>query len=394
MTDARPAIPALARQVRPGGQSVAVNARPSLGEPPYARDSTLPAAPGCGPAAKAAYDELPDGVVVVGANWRVLSLNVAGARMLGRDAASAAGCTIEEVLPLVDENGQRWWARLRPAAGLPAVTRQPERLLTLEPDETGLFVTARFIRAGGRLQRTLICFRHTTARDRHEGGRAELISTVAHELRSPLTSVRGFTATVLAQWDRFGDEQKKLMLETVSADADRLARMLSELLDVSRIDSGRLELHRQVVDLAATVRRNFAGRVASGELEGRFVLHLHGVLPDMWLDPDKIEQVVGNLVENAIRHGAGTVTVEIAPAGDGAEVTITDEGDGINDEHLSRVFAKFWRSASHSSGSGLGLYIAKGIVEAHGGRITAGRAPGGGARLRFTLPAGTPMFAL
>ena len=87
-----------------------------------------------------------------------------------------------------------------------------------------------------------------------ERSRAELISTVAHELRSPLTSVKGFTATLLAKWDRFTDDQKRLMLETVDADADRVTRLITELLDISRIDSGRLEVRRQPVDIAAAVR--------------------------------------------------------------------------------------------------------------------------------------------
>jgi signal transduction histidine kinase len=111
----------------------------------------------------------------------------------------------------------------------------------------------------------------------------------------------------------------------------------------------------------------------------------------MWLDPDKMAQVVGNLVENALRHGDGTVTVTINAVDDGADVTVADEGDGIATEAVGRIFTKFWRGGGRG-GTGLGLYIAKGIVDAHGGSIEAGRAPGGGALLRFSLPAGTPSF--
>ena len=139
------------------------------------------------------------------------------------------------------------------------------------------------------------------------------MSTVAHELRSPLTSVKGFTATLLAKWHRFNDDQKRVMLETVNADADRVTRLITELLDVSRIEAGRLEMRRQVVDLAEEVRKVIAGRVAAGEPAERFRFETRGELPEMWLDPDKMGQILGNLVENAVRHGAGTVTIVVEP---------------------------------------------------------------------------------
>ncbi len=226
------------------------------------------------------------------------------------------------------------------------------------------------------------------------------MSTVAHELRSPLTSVKGFTATLLARWERFTDEQKKVMLQTVNADADRVTRLLTELLDVSRIDAGRLEVRKQVVDVPAAVRRTVAGRVAGGEPEERFVVEVTGGLPELWADPDKLDQVLGNLVENALRHGDGTITTTVGPwTGDapggsavlGVEVVVADEGDGIPEETAARVFTRFWRG-NRRGGTGLGLYIVKGLVEAHGGRVEVRRAPSGGAAFRFVLPTGTPDF--
>ena len=118
------------------------------------------------------------------------------------------------------------------------------------------------------------------ARRPQERSHAELISTVAHELRSPLTSVKGFTATLLAKWDRFTDDQKRLMLETVDADADRVTRLITELLDISRIESGRLEVRRQAVDLAAAVRAPRRRHVTPAEAADRFTrAHRHGRCP-------------------------------------------------------------------------------------------------------------------
>ena len=104
-----------------------------------------------------------------------------------------------------------------------------------------------------------------------------------------------------------------------------------------------------------------------------------------------MDQILGNLVENAVRHGAGTVTVVVEPAAgtDAVTVFVQDQGEGIAPDLASRVFRQFWRG-KRRGGTGLGLYIVKGLVEAHGGTISVGRAPGGGAEFRFTMPAGTP----
>jgi signal transduction histidine kinase len=112
----------------------------------------------------------------------------------------------------------------------------------------------------------------------------------------------------------------------------------------------------------------------------------------VWADPDKVGQVVGNIVENALRHGSGTVRIMLAAEGDSARVTVSDEGEGISAEALPRIFTKFWRDAKRG-GTGLGLFIAKGIVEAHGGVIEAGSAEAGGARIGFALPIGAPGHA-
>jgi signal transduction histidine kinase len=342
-------------------------------------------------------DDLPDGLVVADGDARVIIFNAAAERMTRIPAGQAIGRDFRDVLPLHDAEGRDWWKCLAPYDGLATRTRHPERSLFL-PDGTELLVTAAYRRDGhGDVERFTMSLRDAAHRARQERDRADLVSTVAHELRSPLTSVKGFTATLLAKWHRFNDDQKRVMLETVNADADRVTRLITELLDVSRIESGRLEMHRQVVDLPEEVRKVIAGRVAAGDPEDRFRFEVRGELPEMWLDPDKIDQILGNLLENAVRHGAGTVTIVVEPDAhkEGAAVSVRDEGQGIPPEAAQRVFRQFWRGpgGNRRGGTGLGLYIVKGLVEAHGGAIGVRSAPGGGAEFRFTLPAGAPDYA-
>ena len=342
-------------------------------------------------------DELPDGLVVADDVGRVIVFNRAAARLTSLAAEEAVGKFVSDVLPFRDPDGRDWWVFVDPYHGLATRTRHPERSLYLT-DGTELLVSVGYVRDGrnGPVRRLVISIRGAQQRARLERSRAELVSTVAHELRSPLTSVKGFTATLLAKWGRFTDDQKRVMLETVNADADRVTRLITELLDVSRIESGRMEVHRQLVDIPDRAMKIIAGRVAAGEPEDRFRLQAAANLPDTWLDADKIDQILGNLVENAVRHGAGIVTVVVERArigGDQAEavaVSVRDQGEGIPPEVAPRVFRQFWRG-KRRGGTGLGLYIVKGLVEALGGDITVDRAPGGGAEFRFIVPAGAPV---
>ena len=378
-----------------------ISSRASSAPRPAGPSGTSPLPEGPVPIGSLVFaDELPDGVVVADEVGRIVVFNRVAARLTGLDPAEVIGKFVFDVLPLRDADGRDWWVYADPYGGLPTRTRHPERSLYLA-DGTEILVSIGYVRedrvkGGPRgprpVRRLVISLRGAQQRERLERSRAELVSTVAHELRSPLTSVKGFTATLLNKWGRFTDDQKRVMLETVNADADRVTRLITELLDVSRIESGRMEVHRQLVDLPDRARKIIAGRVAAGDAEDRFRLEVLGGLPETWLDADKIDQILGNLVENAVRHGAGIVTIVIEPAliDDvvAAAVSVRDQGEGISPEVAPRVFRQFWRG-KRRGGTGLGLYIVKGLVEAHGGTIGVRRAPGGGAEFRFIVPAGT-----
>lgn len=347
-------------------------------------------------------DDLPDGVVVADGAGRITLVNAAAERVLGQRASELLGEDVRVALPLQDTEGARWWAETDPWSGLATRTGHRERLLLLPGEESPreVYVTARYVRRErlGPVEKVVLGLRDAVSRQRAQIEHGVLVSTVAHELRSPLTSVKGFTATLLRRWDRFTDDQKRLMLETIEHDADRVTRLITELLDISRIDAGRLQVRRQPVDVVATAHRHVERMVASGHARSRFVVSADGRLPEVWADPDRVDQVLANLLENAVRHGDGTVTMEImATEQEGAEgglvpavaVVVSDEGDGIAEEDMQRVFTRFWHG-SRRGGTGLGLYLVRGLVEAHGGHVQVGRAPTGGAQFRFTLPAGAP----
>ena len=342
-------------------------------------------------------EAVPDGLVVADDEASVVYVNRRAASIVGQDVADMLGQDIRKVLPLQDSDARSWWTCTDPWNGLNIRSGHRERLLILQGGHEVL-VTARYVRPGRNqpVTQVVLSLRDAESRRRAEASNAALISTVAHELRSPLTSVKGFSSTLLHRWERFTDDQKRLMLQTIEADADRVTRLITELLDISRIDAGRLQVRRQPVDVVSAVKRHIERFVASGHERERFVLEAAPHLPETWADPDRLDQILANLMENAVRHGDGTVSLSVMPSTqNGSEaiaVTVSDQGEGIAPENYSLVFTRFWRSGRRG-GTGLGLYIVRGLVEAHGGHIELGRGPTGGASFRFVLPAATPDFA-
>jgi signal transduction histidine kinase len=332
-------------------------------------------------------DALPDGVVLADETGTVTHVNTTAARLLR--TSDGVGKPLGDVVALQDRAGNHWLECTEPYGGLSTRSQLTEQAWYLS-DGTELLVTARMLReaAGGPVHRVAVSLRSARARERLDRERSDLVATVAHELRSPLTGVKGFVATLLSKWEKLNDDQKKMMLETVNVDADRLTRLIAELLDVARIDTGRLSLYPRPHDFVQAVERVVASvRAGTGR---EIAFRVDGQLPLVSADPDKLAQVITNLVDNAIRHGDGQVTLTASPIADdtpyaGVQLHVDDEGEGISPDIRSRVFTKFWKHGTRG-GSGLGMYIIHGLVTAHGGSVEIGDSPSGGARITIRWP--------
>ena len=336
---------------------------------------------------------LPDPALVIAPDGRVIQCTELAARLLRTTADEVVGKPVSDAVPLADESGTDWWKCALPLdldpVRYPRIPGQDLVLTTADGRTRPVTLTAtRMAGDDGSLAGLIVLLRRGEVRQRLEMARSDLVSTVSHEIRSPLTSVKGFVKTLLAKWDRFNDEQKKQMLATVNEDADRVTRLLGELLDVSRIDAGRLQLRRQMINVPAIAER-VAERLRTADEGHDIAVDFPEDFPQLYADPDKVEQVLTNLVENALKYGAGRTSIVGTVGESDVTVVVSDQGKGIPAQYLAPIFTKFFRRAGERrTGTGLGLYISKGIVEAHRGRIWATSEEGQGANMHFTLPQG------
>lgn len=230
----------------------------------------------------------------------------------------------------------------------------------------------------------------------------EFVSTVSHELRTPLTSIKGFADTILRAGDRLDVSQQKRYIGIIKDQADRLTRLVEDLLAVSRLESRKLQLTIRAIDLEQAVQRVVRNLSDKAE-KHHIVTRIAPGIPAVWADADRLEQILTNLIDNAIKYSPAGTTVTIsarsidrnaedANSHEMVEFAVNDQGGGISKEHLPEIFQKFGRLDNplvrQTEGTGLGLYITKSLVLALGGHITVGSETGS-TTFTVRLPAAT-----
>ena len=357
------------------------------------------------------FEEAPVGIGHVSTDGRWLKLNERLSQMLGAPASELIGRGIGE---LIDESGarevQRALARLNAgeiefyadehslASGSSwAVLRLvPAREASRNP--MGYIVVADDITDRKRLELE----RAHLVQELRQGIRVrdEFLSIAAHELKTPVTPLRLQTTSVLRTVEKTGGlpepEQLLRQLQAIDKAAVRLEALVDKLLDVSQMSVGRLVLQPETIDLAA-LAADALERLRVSERTHPVQLSLDAPEPVVgnW-DRVRLEQVIMNLVQNAIRYGDGKpVKISVAAVEGNAVLTVSDQGPGIPPEQQQRIFERFERAAPvrHFGGFGLGLWIVRQLVEAHGGRVTLASPAGGGTRFTVSLPlaaTGTP----
>ncbi|MDQ1488825.1 MAG: two-component system, OmpR family, sensor histidine kinase KdpD [Actinomycetota bacterium] len=221
--------------------------------------------------------------------------------------------------------------------------------------------------------------------------RAALIGSVSHDLRTPLASIKASISDLADPGLLLSDDDRATLLRTTEEETDRLTRLVTNLLDMSRIQAGALVPHTSATPLDELIGA-VAGRLGPTLGEGRLAVEIADGLPLADVDYLLVEQVLSNLLENAARYTPpGTaVTVRAAAVGDGeVEVAVVDHGPGVAEQERERIFDQFYRLRAEGQGpvgTGMGLAIVKGIAEAHGGRIWVEGTPGGGATFVLRLP--------
>ncbi len=260
------------------------------------------------------------------------------------------------------------------------------------PRELELFSVPVNMKNGEYLGR-LYAFRDVTREREADRLKSEFVSLVSHELRTPLTSIKGYVELMR---DYGGDTlsgRQRDFLAIVTRNTDRLAALIDDVLDVSHIDAGRIELHPEPTDVSLLVRGvadSFRPQFAAKRQQVRLVLP--GDLPVVWADPDRVVQILTNLLSNSQKYTPDGGRIGVSARRDAGEVRIDvrDNGIGLSPAERSHLFTRFYRAKNPASqgvgGTGLGLAISRSLVEMHGGQISVTSAPGKGSIFSFTLP--------
>ena len=321
----------------------------------------------------AILENIADGIVALDREGHVVLWNKAAEEVTGVPATEALGRPPEQML------GRALWG----SALVPIVRGD---------GEVWLSVTEAVMRdPAGQVAGRIFAFRDISADRFVEEMKSEFVSTVSQELRSPLTSIYGFAETLLREDVLFGEEERRTFLRYISSESERLTGIVDVLLSVARLDAGDLQVNLTPTDVRPLVTEvvSSAQETGGGSNGHRFVLELPTEPLSAEADADKLRQVLAHLVNNAVKYSpdGGIVTVGACRKSDTVEFQVADEGVGIPAAELERIFRKFYRADAELGGTGLGLFLARGLVNAMGGRIWVESAEGGGSRFAFELPA-------
>ncbi|MFB0536334.1 MAG: GAF domain-containing protein [Anaerolineae bacterium] len=333
---------------------------------------------------------IADGVITVDRELRVLSLNPVAEQMTGWQETEAIGRPCAEVLSLTSESGEPFCIESRrelsgynfPRAVLARKDGHATRVsVSLSP----LLGPADQVMGG------VIAIRDCSAEIKFDRMKTEMVTMVSHELRSPLANMQ--TAMELLLTSDFEEDLQQEMLHIVRSQCARLASFVEELLDISQLETGQIAVQQEPVTLLPLIQRVVGTFEATEQRGHRFQIVGQDELPFAWADSHKVEIILTNLLQNAANYSpeGSTITIEAkAPDNANIAVSVGDEGEGIAPAHLEQVFQPYYRISSSSvekvPGRGLGLYIAKKLVEIQGGRVWVESEVGKGSHFNFTLP--------
>lgn len=226
----------------------------------------------------------------------------------------------------------------------------------------------------------------------------DFVSVVSHEFRTPLTSIKGFADTLLRYGGNLNEEQRNKFITTIKEQADRLTRMVENLLTVSKLGEGTVQVECRTVPLEAMLERVITNIEAKGSQDPLYTnraiqLNLPDKLPSCWADPDKLEQVLTNIIDNAVKYAFANSTIIVAPTideNDTIAIAVTNEGEGIGKDQLPKIFKRFSRADNpltrNVEGTGLGLYITRNLITAMDGDITVDSEPGKTTTFTIRIP--------
>jgi two-component system, OmpR family, phosphate regulon sensor histidine kinase PhoR len=324
----------------------------------------------------ALVESMVEGVIAADERGRIVTANPAARRLLGYDQLDA----LPDLAELFRVKAAREVVDAV-LAGAPVQDRE------VELDGRSVLLNARPLPAGG----AVLVMHDLTELRRLEAIRRDFVANVSHELKTPLTSISGYAETLLSLPP--DPEMARVFLGTILGNARRMQRLVDDLLDLSRIESGRWQPARTEVDVSAAAHESWtevAARPASQAME--FRVEVEPGAEKLCADLDAIRQVLTNLMENSLRHtpAGGAIACIARRHGNGVAIAVRDNGSGITREHLPRIFERFYRADASRSreegGTGLGLAIVKHLVEAHGGRVSAESERGRGTTVTCWFP--------